>query len=459
MVETVKHDKTVYKLNSKPLHIAATLLSVLLALIITSCSIVKNQNGAIYSDHRNIDDGEQNTLSPAQNYAGEVLSYLLQVVVGYAGPEGKRQVWRTKGSGHNLVFYEISKKMSDPEYRKTDLIVMDADLLGLSDVLYQYEPLFNQFKGRYVVDSVYPSSELIAIRLLILEKLNQGKQVSFSAIRSRESLFQANAALPSPADLTAMNLSVDEFQLIKDVFLSEPLYLAYYKHPFIVEALTRIGFFAPDKMTKASRERVSSGRYARCQAFDAAGSRQVNIAILPSLIHEFQFDNMYQSPYNLGFRPTEAYLNAVYTLKTEIVSRTANRVRYELLNTSAGRKLNEETWQHLWTHRYLPNIRFQLLDTKPFSIYPENAEWILKDLCPQADLSVIVLGKNVYRTMNFKAGDDSIPVSGRIYLDIEDIGLAMVGEQVDGIADFIAKRLLQVPVAAGGEAAAFSNSP
>jgi hypothetical protein len=408
--------------------------------------MVKNQNRTIYGDRQYIDVGEQNNLSPAQDYAGEVLSYLLQVVVGHAGPEGKRQVWRTKGSGHNLVFQEISKKMTDPEYRKTDLIVMDADLLGLSDVLYQYEPLFNQFKGRYVVDSVYPSSELIAIRLLILEKLNQGRRVSFSAMRSRESLFQADAALPSPDDLTAMNLSVDEFQLIKDVFLSEPLYLAYYKHPFIVEALTRIGFFAPDKMTKASSERVSYNRYAWSQAFDNAGSRQVNIAILPSLIHEFQFGNVYQSPYDFGFRPTAAYLNAVDTLKTEIVSRTAAQVRNELLNTSAGRKLNEEAWQNLWTRRYLPYIRFQLLNTKPFSIYPENAEWILKGLCPQADLSVIVLGKNVYRTMDFKAGDDSMPVSGRIYVDIEDIGLAMVGEQVGSIADFITKRLVQVPV-------------
>ena len=435
-------------MNSKHLHIVVTLLSILLPLIATSCSIVKNQNRAIYDDRSNVDVGETNNLTPAQNYAGEVLSYLLQVVVGHAGPEGKRQAWRTKGSGHTLVFQEISNKMSDPEYRKSDLIVMDADLLGLSDVLYQYEPLFNQFKGRYVFDSVYPSSELIAIRLLILEKLNQGEQVSFSAMRHRESLFQADAAPPSPADLTAMNLSVDEFQLIKDVFLSEPLYLDYYKHPFIVEALTRIGFFAPDSMTDASSERVSYVPYARCQAFDKARTRQVNIAILPSLIHEFQFGNVYQSPYDFGFRPTEAYLNAVDTLKTEIVLRTAARIRSELPDTSSGRKLNEDTWQHLWSRHYLPYIRFQLLDTKPFSIYPENAEWILKSICPQADLSVIVLGKNVYRTLDFEAGDDSMPVSGRIYLDIEDIGLAMVGDQVDNIARFISKRLMESPVAA-----------
>ena len=424
-------------------------LVVFLFTVLLSCvSFAPDQRMTVNDDHRVNGVNPENRLSPAQNYAGEVLSYLLQVVVGHAGPQGKRQAWRTKGSGHNLVFQEISKNMTDPEYRKSDLIVMDADLLGLSDVLYRYEPLFNQFKGRYVFDSVYPSSELIAIRLLILRKLNQGEKVSFSAMRQRESLFQADAAPPSPADLTAMNLSMDEFQLIKDVFSSEPLYQGYYKHPFIVEALTRIGFFAPDNMTKAARTRASYGQFTQCQDIDKAGTRQVNIAILPSLIREFQFGNMYQLPYVFGFRPTEAYLNAIDALRTELISRTAAQVRSELLKTHLGKELTEDSWKVLWSQRYLPNIRFQLFDTKPFSIYPENAESILKSICPQADLSVIVLGKNVYRTIEFNAGDDSTPVSGRIYLDIEDIGLSMVDDQVDNIARFISKRLMQVPVAA-----------
>ena len=435
-------------------------LIIFLPVILICCSpLVQDQNNAIYDTGRDSAVNGETSLSPAQAYAGEVLAYLLQVVVGSAGPSQNRQAWRTTGNGSNLEFKLISKIMTDSGYRKTDLIVLDANLLGLSEVLYRYDPLFNQFKGRYVFDSVYPSSELIAIRLLILRKLNRGEQVSLSAMRDRESLFQPAAEMPSPADLATMNLSADEFQLLKEVFVSESLYLQYYKHPFIVEALTRIGFYKKDNLTNALSKRASYHQYARSNSFDKTVAQQVNIAILPSLTREFSFGETYRSPYMFGFKPTAAYLRALEILEAEIVTRTADRVRAELQTGFSDPELNEDTWQSLWSRRYLPLIRFHIFDQKPFSIYPENAERIITGICPLADLAVIVLGKNVYRTVDFGAGDDNKPVSGRIYLDIEAISRLMVDEQIDNIARFITERLMQIPIAAAGESVAFTGSP
>ena len=103
-------------------------------------------------------------------------------------------------------------------------MVLDARILGLCEVLYHYNPRLNQFKGRYLFESVYPSPELVAVRLLLVRKLVDGERVDLDALIRRESLLTDPLAVPSPADRLATGLSVEEFRFLREIFDSEPLF-------------------------------------------------------------------------------------------------------------------------------------------------------------------------------------------------------------------------------------------
>ena len=77
--------------------------------------------------------------APAQKYAAELLSYLMQVVVGEAGDPGSRKAWKTRSLSVNLDFQEIGFIMQGPERKVSELMVYDANILGLSSVLYHYK--------------------------------------------------------------------------------------------------------------------------------------------------------------------------------------------------------------------------------------------------------------------------------------------------------------------------------
>jgi hypothetical protein len=380
-------------------------------------------------------------LTPAQDYAGEVLAYLLQVVVGYAGAPENRTAWRTAGIFNELDLKTISNRLADPEYRKSKLFFLDANLLGLSEVLYHYNPRLNQFKGRYIFDSLYPSPELLAVRLLILQKLRDAETVSFSALLERESLLCLDAAPPRAADLAAINLTIEEFRFLRDIFNSEPLFFHYYKHPFIVDALTRVGFYRREKLSEEAIRRASYKKYARSFAF-MPWKRKLNIAILSSLNSEFEFDGTYKDPYDLGFKPTQAYLDMTDALITAILARSADLVRAELQKRGAENTGNDAFWEMLWEQKLRPLIEFQIYNQRPFSIYPEIADRALDDICPESDLSIIVLGKDVYRSIYFDRGDKEPAVDRWLYLDIEDVDYLNANEKIDRIVQFIAGRLL-----------------
>ena len=114
---------------------------------------------------------DESELTPAQQYAGEVLSYLMPLILGQSGNSNSKNDWATKGLDEKLDFKNISEKMTNSDKSKTGLLVFDPSILGLTEVLYYYDKKLNLNKGDSSNTSIYPSPELIAIRLLLLQKI------------------------------------------------------------------------------------------------------------------------------------------------------------------------------------------------------------------------------------------------------------------------------------------------
>ena len=428
--------------------ILSRLLVAIWLLIAVGCSFVApGHKDKSTSASLPATDPPTRNLTPAQDHAGEILAYFLQIVVGHIGTEQSRQAWRSAGNEAALDFQTISTIMREPELSKADLMVLDFDLLALVEVLSHYNPQFNLFKGRYVFDSVYPSSELIAIRLLIQRKLHRGEKVSFTALQEREALLRPQANTPSPEDLKAMNLSAAEFQLVKDVFTADPLFYQYYKHPFIVDTMTRIGFYQPDRLTAEIGRKVSYSQYAP-RPRHSETREMVRIAVLPSFNREFEFGASYEKPYVYGFKPSANYLKAVEKLKSTILNRTASIVLDELKGSGKVDAADDLSWKRLWNQSYVPRIDFLLFDQRPLTIYPENADRLIKDLYPKTDLIILLLGEGMDRTIGAKATSNEFSTTGWLYFSMDDISYFRRSNKIDEIARGIADRLLTIRISA-----------
>lgn len=371
---------------------------------------------------------QQISLTPAQDYAGEILAYLLQVVVGRAGPIEGRAAWQTRGLESELDFKQIRQRLAASDGKITELIVLDSKILGLSEVLYYYNPLLNQFKGRYIFDSLYPSVELIAIRLLLLQKLAKEEKMHLEDLVRREQRLLQPGNQPATADLVATNLTADEILLLQAVIQSEPLFYAYYKHPFLVKAFHQIGAIEAGSLARHSEKSSGYRRYRR-RGQQALGTRQrIKIAILPSITREFEFDGGYPDPYRYGFKPTARYRAVTTSLKAQIISSTrkslAGRMKDEALNETL-----EKT------------MLFDIHDQRPFVITPQNAPAAVRQISPDADLALIILGKNVYRAMVMDQDSDDVGAHGFLFLDIMDIHYNQIQGEADAIGRYLADRL------------------
>ncbi len=94
--------------------------------------------------------------TPAEQYAGEVLAYMIQVTLGKAGNPKLREEWRSRGLNLPLDFSAISNLMQGPEKDPRRVMVLDNNILGLSQVLYHYDKSLNLFKERGGQESVFP---------------------------------------------------------------------------------------------------------------------------------------------------------------------------------------------------------------------------------------------------------------------------------------------------------------
>ena len=151
-------------------------------LIISACSLVPPQRSlkpAIPKTH----------LTSNEQIAGEIMAYLIEVVLGRAGALKNRQAWATRGLDLPLDFDLVSQRMYGPVPLRAELMVLDTNILGLSQVMYHYDRRLNLFKGTRDHDSLYPCSELMAIRLLLLKKLRRNEKVSLAALSRHTELF------------------------------------------------------------------------------------------------------------------------------------------------------------------------------------------------------------------------------------------------------------------------------
>ena len=383
-----------------------------------------------------------NKLTPAQQYAGEILSYLLQVVLGQAGRPESREDWKVRGIDETLDFNNIVEVMTDPERNQLDLMVLDPNILDLTRTLYYYDEKLSLYKGDFSVASIYPAPEFIAIRLLLLQKIHRTEKINLKALIDREELLLYPGLEPSQEDLNTMNLKPDELKLIRAVIKNEPRIYQYLKSPFLIKAFYDIGAIKGGVFVK---QRIRDANYKRYQCSRLGGSVKrdaLKILFLPSMMREFYYGDSKRSLSQHGFKPTEFFDEMVRKLAEEILSATKTRLRKEVIRLRKGKpKISVLQWDKLWTRIAEENISFYIEDERPLVIYPENAEQVIRDVCPEADFTVILLGKNIYKSILFDKIRDVYPFVDRLYIGIMDIKHSEAEDETKKISEFICSRL------------------
>lgn len=339
-----------------------------------------------------------------EQIAGEIMAYLIQVVLGVAGAPEKRQAWSTRGLDLPLNFTMVSRRMHGPVPLRAELMVLDTNILGLSGVLYHYDPRLNLFKGTRDQQSLYPCTELMAIRLLLLQKRHRSETVSIAAMTRHTALFAPDSRDAIGAELTAMGLTAEEFRFLKEVFRSEPAFLRYMQHPFIVSTLRKIGVARPDAFTLAADLKASYDQLSD-RSRSGTEDRTVTVALVPAMI---------PAP-DEAEGPSGDYTQSLKTVRTAIKDELNRRPD---LPTSAPRPVF-----------FIPE--------RPVTIYPENADRVIGQLCPTADFTVILLGKNVYRAVFIDPDADIYPHKRWLYLDIDDVRYGQTDADIETIVSAI----------------------
>ena len=383
-----------------------------------------------------------NTLTPAQQYAGEILAYLLRVVLGRAGPLKSREDWKIRGIDENLDFRHIADVMTNPERDQLDLMVLDPNILDLTRTLYYYDERLSLYKGDFSIASIYPAPEFIAIRLLLLQKIHRTEKINLKALIDREALLLDPELKPSPGDLNAMNLKPAELKLIRDIIESEPRIYQYLKSPSLVKAFYDTGAIEGGKFVKQGIREAGYKRY-QCSRFGGSDELDaLKILFLPSIMREFYYGDSYPGLSQHGFKPTEFFDEMTKKLGKEILAATKTRLRKEVIRLKGGQpEITVSEWDRLWTRIVEENISFYIEDERPLVIYPENAVKMIRDVCPEADFTVILLGKNIYKSIFFDKARDVYPAVDHLYVDIMDIKHSETEAETEKISEFICSRL------------------
>jgi hypothetical protein len=358
-------------------------------------------------------------LSEAEQIAGEIMAYLLEVVLGLAGAPDKRDAWATRGLDLPLDFDMVSRRMFGPVPLRAELMVLDTNILGLSRVLYHYDRRLNLFKGEREHDSLYPCAELMAIRLFLLQKRHRNERVSIAALLRNRERFAPGSRDPGGAELAAMQLSAAEFRYLKAIFQSEPAFLRYLRHPFIISTFRKIGVAEPDVLTLSADLAATYSQLA-CEKDGKTKLPAATIAIVPAM--NAMFDAV---PFTGRIRPSGDYLTLQEQIKSEIVS----KIQQDTNGPSTAARL-----------------AFYTL-ARPVTITPENADRVIGQLCPRADFTVILLGKNVYRAIFIDPQADIPPHKNHIFLDVDDVRYQQIDDE---IAAIVSALLPAITAGAGG---------
>ena len=391
------------------------------------------------SDHLSSDvyeSGRGTYQAPSSRYAAEILSYMMQVVVGAAGDPANRQSWKSRSLSVELELDQVSTIMEDPERKVSELMVYDANILGLSKVLFHYNQRLNYFKGRKFQNSLYPSEELLAIRLFMVQKIARSEKARMGNLMAQPALLEDPLAEPSLVTLAMVNLNADELRLLQDVIHSEPFFKDYLEDPFLVDALHRVSIVEMDGYVKSKVKAADYSRLAVEYAREAPPDNVVRVAILPSLTKSFDVQAQATAGFPLGFRANDDYVLAVETLKAKLAAAIQHRLA-DALNIEEGDSLSVAEKDKKAADMVNTHLQLLNLDKRPLVIYPENADKVIQSLCPDADFNFIILGKNVYLSMYIDEERDVFPSVNRIYLDIMDIGQSHSDYEIDQVGEYL----------------------
>lgn len=380
-------------------------------------------------------------LTPAQQYAAEVLSYLLKVVLGKTGNPRMREAWSTRGIDEELDLNMIKEIMTDSAKNELVLIVLDPNILNLTRVLYYYDERLSLHKRGFEFTKISPSPELVAVRLLLLKKIRRGEKIRLGALTKRRPMLTDKRRRATEADLEAMNLNADEMRLIKHILGEEPQFCGYLNSPFLVKALHDVGAVEEDAF---AREKMREANYRQYRFVSSGGEEKadpVRISILPSVMGEFHYGDEVEGLSLSGFKPTRFLDDMIDKLKSEIVRKTKMLVSKKVDEGQVGTRMKGEDWEPLWSRIAGERISFHVMDERPLVIYPENAREVIRDTCASCDFNIILLDKNVYLSMYFAEETDLYSSADRIYMDIMDIEYGNVEEETDRISRFIFSKL------------------
>ncbi|HKI49506.1 MAG TPA: hypothetical protein VKA69_09260, partial [Desulfobacteria bacterium] len=390
--------------------------------------------------HEKIPPVTSTRLTPAQQYSGELLAYLLKVVLGRAGQPKSRAAWRTRAGDETLDFDHIVKTMTDPEKNRLDFMVLDPDILDLSQVLFHYDDKLSLYKGDYGVTSVYPAPEILALRLFILKKMNAGEKFDLDAFMGRKAKLLDNDYRTSPEDLAATRLSAREMKFLRDIFQSEPAFYRYLTCPFLLKELKATNVLASGKVTDKMIQSAHYTPFRDAPTSFSEPNNAVRIAVLPSMTKEFVYGKEAPSLSEYGFKPTEFLEKIFIKLQKDILEATLKTIK-TVFSKPPCTELTKSQWHELWQRFTQNHIAFYVENKRPLVIYPENAAKVIREACPDADFTVILMGKNIYRAIYFDPTKDAYPFVNRMYIDIMDVEYDQAGEEIEIISQFICSRL------------------
>ena len=379
--------------------------------------------------------------TPAEEYAGEVLAYMVKVTLGKAGNPKLREDWGDRGLNLPLDYGAISDMMRGPEKDPRRVMVLDNSILGLSQVLYHYDEKLNLFKGEGIHNSLYPSTELLSIRVMLLQKMDRGEKVGMAELMDKRAQLLDPHVRAGEIDLEGTNLHFSEMKLLKDVIQSEPSFMAYLEHPFIVEMLYRIGAVSMDSYVL---EKIQSARYRDSefeQGRERPDKKSVQVAVLPSVVKSFAYQSIDIGAYPSGFMPEETYAEATKTFEKTMIGLLQKLIMAQMFGDAVAEDSDEQKRRNALVKEFIEaHLDVKSMNQRPFVIYPENAEKVIQDVCHDSDFNVIVLGRNVYLSMHI-LDVDTFPHVNRVYLDVSDIVHGQADYEISPISMFVFNRL------------------
>jgi hypothetical protein len=316
-------------------------------------------------------------------------------------------------------------------------MVFDPNILDLSQTLYYYDDRLGFSKGRF---NVYPATEFLAIRLLLIKKIARGEKINLRALLERRGLLFDKGGRVGDKDLKATGLRGEEIELIRDILERAPYLFDYLGCPFLVKGLHEAGVLWVDETV---RQKLVEANYSDfpCRAVRGPEKAEtVKIAILPSLTKEFLFDTGGAALSPTGFVPSRFLQEMVEALKEQIIEGAAawiDRKAFEEGFEIAGDPGSAPGWPEMVKSK----VSFCVQDERPLVITPRNAAEVTEDVCPDADFTVILLGKNVYLSLFIDPHKDIYPAVNRIYLDFDDIRYVQAQDKYEPIGEVIYRAL------------------